>query len=120
MKTIGVVTAIPAPGTKPGTGAAISSFHTTQSTALEITGKCSAGAGDLVLLRWHGDIGSSGEWRPWKQDRPITADAAATAGYFSGVYYLGTYLSNHWLILRPGGVTLTDCYAQDADYQRGG
>ncbi len=120
MKPIGVVVSVPVAGTEPGTGAAVASFRSSSGNALEVTGTCSVGAGDLTLLRWHRDIGVAGEWRRWKQDRPLAADAALHGGQFSGVWYLGTYSGGDWLILRPGGVTLSDCFAETQDYLRGG
>jgi hypothetical protein len=115
MTPIGVVTSIPTD--PPKTGAAAASFESTVGLALEFTGKASAGAGTLTLLRWFSGLPAPA-WRPWKEDRPIVVDSARSGGFFSGVQVIGQYNSAHWLLLSEGGATIDDCYCAQADYKR--
>lgn len=101
-RKIGVVNAIPTD--PPGTGAAASSFMAQQGNVLELTIKAAGAADSLVLLRWMlpetgatTNITTTGEWRRWREDAPITI--AAVAASYSARYEHPQNDTNHWLLL---------------------
>lgn len=97
MKTIGVISG-GLPSDPPGQGTAAESYQTNSgSNVLEISVRCS-GAGDLVLLRWFSDLGVGGEWRPWKEDRPIACDGTKFSGYASATYVVANESAADWLL----------------------
>lgn len=111
FEKIGIVSAIPAAGTAPGSGAAADALRVIQGNVLEITGTYSSGAaGTLTLLRWFPpprapvpdgfkgqNISALGEWRPWREDAPI--QVAAGPSFFSGRYEFGHDSAEYWLLL---------------------
>jgi len=114
MTPIGVVSTIPAD--PPGTGTAAQSFEMRGNNALEVSVKASVGSGDVVALRWFGDLA---KWLPWKPDRPLSPDVAKNSGYASGVYLFGVLSRAHFLLWNTvgAGLTLSEAYAESADYR---
>lgn len=117
-RKIGIVSSIPAAGTKPGQGAAADAFTAEVGNVLEITGTVSNGpaAGTLTLLRWclptSGNtttISALGEWRPWGQDRPI--QVGASDDFVDGKYEHPEDDTNWWLLLGSEASYTTDIAA---------
>jgi len=106
---IPIVTTLPTAGTLP---ASIGALAVTNSTALEITGKVTSGAGTVTLCRWFPELGV---WRPWAEYAAMTADAAANSACFSGRYKVAQ-TGPVYFILIAAGVVLTSAHGEGVVY----
>lgn len=131
FRRIGVVSAVPAAGVKPGEGAAANALRVDLGQVLEITLKNASGgaAGTATLLRWFpppqnpqsadgfvSTLSTSGEWRVWREDSPIIVSAGES--YASGRYDVPRDSTEYWLLF--SAVTTLTADAQGVYYRGDG
>ena len=124
---IGVVDAVPAAGTKPGTGTAFDAYDAKLGNVLEITAVQTSGGTSATLtpLRWFpppqdgvvSGINAAGEWRRWAEDRPINLDSGGAS--VSGRYELPDESREYFLLLLDSPSASTASADAQSVYYRG-
>lgn len=106
FQPIGVVTAVPAIDVTPAGSIVVKGYNT-----LEVTGRVTAGTGNLHLLRKVQTSSTHFQFRPWAEDRSIDVTQIPTDadGYFSARFTLpDNDPIDEFAILNPGGAVTID------------
>jgi len=103
LKTLGVVTSLPAANVTPSGALTVENVN-----SLSVSGQITAGSGKLYLLRRFELPGAAGyQYRLWRADRPIVADATLLSGYFDGIWILPDNCGPESFVLyNPGALTM--------------
>lgn len=109
FRPIPVFGSVPADGTLPS---AINALVTSNSNALEITGKVgeAGGTGDITLCRWFPELG---KWRTWREYAPMKA--TVSGGTFSGSYAIAYTGPTYWCLVSPT-VTVESAHGEGVVY----
>lgn len=106
-----IVTAIPANGT-------LGSYAEVRvATRVDIEIECSAGSGDVNLLRWSADShGGIGAWYPFANPQAkMTVNSALLSGRAQFRFDVGKDQFSRFCLLVPGGITISEATIYGVD-----
>lgn len=104
---MGKFASIAVTGSLPGANSVLAGALPVENVnSLSISGRVTAGAGQLYLLRKMQLAAGGFQFRLWRSDRPIQVDAAVRSGWFDAIFVLPEDCGpEEFALYNPAGVT---------------